>query len=345
MDRFKQRGAKLDPIEDLMAFGPVGQRRVEADEVADQPASSEQVEHAALPPWARQFQLVPIDQIRPGPFQVRMVKDEEKDEQLRKQIREDLSKYQTVQHVFIVVPDQEDGRFYNPQMGGHRRLEISREEGAKQVFIWVKEYNLEELARGTYAENDPGTRQELTIPEQGEQFRRVQHLLGWTQTEIAERFHVVGGQPHVARCIQAASYPEDIRKMLYKDPDRGMRAAHILAQLDEALGPEKALEARAPLIEAFLAKQLNTDALQIAVDHVKRKTLPGISLPGKPITQGEVPAAPLSIEEAQQLEQATRVRKSVERYARDLGESKPSAKVREELLRTRQKIDAILARQ
>lgn len=317
-DRFKQR-AKLDPVADLEKFGYVGQRRDEAE------ASEQEI----LPPWSQQFKLVPIETIRPGPYQVRMVKDPEKDEQLRAQIREDLAKYQTVQHVFVVMPDQQDSRHYNPQMGGHRRLEISKEEGVQEVFIWIKDYDQEELARGTYAENDRGTRQELTIVEEGEMFRRVQQMLGWTQTEIAERFHVVGGQPHVARCIQTASYPEDIKSMLLKDPERGMRAAHILAQLDDALGPEKAFEMRKPLIEAFEARSLPTDALQLQIDRLLGKYHLKEKIPtGKGVPQLS-PPDPLSEEQLLRLERATTVQKSFERYQKTVGKAPPSAADRE----------------
>jgi ParB/RepB/Spo0J family partition protein len=311
-DRFKQR-PKLDPVADLEKFGYVGQRKDE----------SEVPEQESLPPWFHQFKLAPIDTIRPGPYQVRMVKDPEKDEQLRAQIREDLENHETVQHVFVVVEDQEDSRYYNPKMGGHRRLEIAKEEGVQNVYIWVQDYNQEELARGTYAENDRGARQELTIVEEGELFRRVQQTLGWTQTEIAEHFHVVGGQPHVARCIQAASYPEDIKSMLLKDPERGMRAAHILAQLDEAFGPEKAIAVRAPLIKAFEGKTLPTDALQLQVDHLLGKHHLREKIPisgGLPLS----PPDPLSEEQLLRLERATTVQKSFVRYQKTAGNASPS---------------------
>jgi ParB/RepB/Spo0J family partition protein len=311
-DRFKQR-PKLDPVADLEKFGYVGQRKEESEAPEQE-----------TPPWSQQFKLVPIDMIRPGPYQVRMVKDPEKDEQLRAQIREDLAKYQTVQHVFIVMPDQRDSRYYNPQMGGHRRLEIAEEEGVQQVFIWIKDYDQEELARGTYAENDRGTRQELTIVEEGEMFWRVQQTLGWTQQQIADNFHVVGGQPHVARCIQAASYPEDIKRMLLKDPERGMRAAHILAQLDEAFGPQKAIEVREPLIRAFEAKTLPTDALQLQVDHLLGKHHLKEKIPisgGVPLS----PPDPLSEEQLLRLERATTVQKSFVRYQKTVGQAHPSA--------------------
>jgi ParB-like chromosome segregation protein Spo0J len=224
----------------------------------------------------------------------------------------------------VVVEDQEDSSFYNPKMGGHRRLEIAKEAGVQNVFIWTEDYDQVELARGTYFENNPGARQELTIVEEGELFRRVQQTLGWTQTEIAERFHVVGGQPHVARCIQAASYPEDIKRMLLKDPERGMRAAHILVQLDEALGSEKAVEMRRSLIEGFEAKALPTDALQLQVDHLLGKHHLREKIP---ISEGVLlsPPDPLSEEQLLRLERATTVQKSFARYQKTVGKASPSA--------------------
>ena len=341
VDRFKQRGSdrpKLDPVAELQQFGYLGQRKEEPEVGTNGLSAQEQVQ---LPSWFQQFQLVSIDSIRPGPFQVRMVIDPEKDEQLRKQIRTDLEHHDTLQHVFVVVLDPDDNAFYNPKLGGHRRLNIAKELGVKEVFIWIEEYDQEELARGTYFENNRGARQDLTIVEEGELFRRVQKTLGWTQTTIAERFYVEGGQSHVARCMQAASYPEDIRRMLFKDPERGMRAAEKLAQL-EALGPEEAREARAPLIEGFLAKdsqkRLSTDSIQIAVDRI----LGMASFEEGALRQGGPQQLP--VEQLRRLERATTARKSFGRYMREIGEARPSVEERAELESLRRQIEAILAR-
>ncbi len=337
VDRFKQRGAdrlKLDPVAELQEFGYVGQKREAREGSTDGQAALEQ---SQLPSWFQQFQLVPIDSIRPGPYQVRMLVDPEKDEQLRKQIKTDLEKHGTLQFVFVVSVDQDDEQFYNPKMGGHRRLKIAQELGVNEVFIWIDSYDQEELARGTYFENNPGARQDLTIVEEGELFRRVQQRLGWTQMTIAERFSVEGGQPHVARCIQAASYPDDIRQMLFRDPERGMRAAEKLAQL-EALGSERGREARAPLIEAFLEKKLSTDSIQIAVDRILGRA----SFEEGGQTQQE-PALP--IEQLRRLERATTARKSFGRYLREIGEARPSDEERAELEMLHQQIEVILARE
>jgi ParB/RepB/Spo0J family partition protein len=334
VDRFKQRGAdrlKLDPVAELQEFGYVGQRREAREESIDGQAAMEQ---GQLPSWFQQFQLVLIDSVRPGPYQVRMLVDPEKDEQLRKQIETDLERHGTLQCIFVVSVDQDDEHFYNPKMGGHRRLKIAQVLGVKEVFIWIDSYDQEELARGTYFENNPGARQDLTIVEEGELFRRVQQRLGWTQTTIAERFSVEGGQPHVARCIQAASYPDDIRQMLFQDPERGMRAAEKLAQL-EALGPERGREARVPLIEAFLKKKLSTDSIQIAVDRILGRAS---------FEEGDQQEPALPIEQLRRLERATTARKSFGRYLREIGEARPSDEERAELEMLRQQIEAILAR-
>ncbi len=338
VDRFKQRGddrLKLDPVAELQEFGYVGQKREERGATEGGQATLEQVQ---LPSWFQQFQLISIDSIRPGPYQVRVVVDPEKDEQLRKQIKTDLEKHETIQFVFVVSVDQEEARFYNPKMGGHRRLKIAKELGVKEVYIWIEEYDQEELARGTYFENNRGARQDLTIVEEGELFRRVQQTLGWTQATIAERFYVEGGQPHVARCIQAASYPDDIQQMLFQDPERGMRAAEKLAQL-EALGPEKARDARAPLIEAFLEKKLSTDSIQIAVDRMLSRAS------FEDVEQSQQEPSTLPVEQLRRLERATTARKSFGRYLREIGEAQPSDEERTELEMLRQQIEVILARQ
>ncbi len=337
VDRFRQGGGKLDPVGDVLTFGYVGQQKA-----ADAESSSTALEVPPTDPRLARLKIVSIEQIRPGRYQSRLVIDPAKDEQLRKQIQADLEAHETLQHVFVVVVDPDDDQFYNPKMGGHRRLKIAKELGVQEVFIWVEDYDQEELARGTYFENNRGARQDLTIVEEGELFRRVQESLGWTQTQIAERFYVEGGQPHVSRCIQAASYPEDLQQMLFHDPDRGMRVAGILFAL-EVLGPEEAKKARAPLIAAFLSEnpkeRLSTDAIQIAVDRLLGKA------PTEESTTAlhERVALP-SVGHLRRLERVTGVGKSFERFKKEVGDEPLTEEERTKLLALQEDIQTLLTR-
>jgi len=295
-----------------------------------------------LDPRLDGLKIVPIRQIRPGFFQSRLVEDQAKDDLLRKRMQADLNNHKIPRHAFAVVVDPDDSAFYNPKMGGHRRLKIAQELGVTEVCVWVDEYDAVELARGTYTENDPATRQDLNIVEEGRFFQRAQEKLDWTQTEIAERFDVDGGQPHVSRCIQAASYPPDLQHMLFKDPDRGMRAAVILFQL-EALGKEEAVRAREPLIAAFLAEnpkdRLSTDALQIAVN---RKLGKSPSANGRSAPEAE---APLSVQNIRRLERVSGVGKSLERFRKEIGTEPPTGEERHQLQALQEQINELLARE
>lgn len=300
---------------------------------AKQLASNEDASDARL----QELKIVPIGKIRPGFFQSRLIVDHEKDERLRKRMQADLKNGRILRHVFPVVIDPDDATFFNPKMGGHRRLKIAQELGMTEVCVWVDEYDTEELARGTYSENDPATCQDLNIVEEGLFFQRALSKLGWTQTELADKFEVEGGQSHISRCIQAASYATDIQEMLFRDPDRGMRAAVILNQL-EVLGEEKAKDLRRPLIAAYLAEnprdRLSTDALQIAVDRLLH-----------PSPFPEEPAKMLSpVVKLRRLERISGVDKSLERLKKEIGGDLPTLEERQKLQASLNVLQEILAR-
>jgi len=281
------------------------------------------------------LRIIPIERIRPGRYQTRMREENDPEDELRQQIAADLETHETLEHVFIVSIDPDDSSFYNLKRGGHRRLTFASEFGAKQVWIWIDEYNQEDMARGTYFENNG--RKNLTTVEEGEFFLRVQEDKEWTQTEIAQRFKVAGGQPHVARAMKAASYPNDIKQMLFQDPDRGERAAEKLAQL-EALGPEEAKKLRAPLITAFLSKdpkeKLSTDGIQIAVDYL---------LNGTPSDAVEKPEK-LEVQVVKRVGYARSASKTFDRYIRELGDERPSQLDRLELEQLQKHLQEILSR-
>lgn len=301
---------------------------------AKQLASNEDTRDARL----QELKIVPIGKVRPGFFQSRLIVDHEKDERLRKRMQADLKNGRILRHVFPVVIDPDDTTFYNPKMGGHRRLKIAQELGMTEVCVWVDEYDTEELARGTYSENDPATRQDLNVVEEGLFFQRALSKLGWTQTELAEKFEVEGGQSHISRCIQAASYATDIQEMLFQDPERGMRAAVILNQL-EVLGEEKAKDLRKPLVAAYLAEnprdRLSTDALQIAVDRLLH---PSPSLEEPPATI----LAP--VVQLRRLERISGIDKSVERLKKEIGNDPPTLEERQKLQASLNALQEILAR-
>lgn len=324
-DVYKRGQADRPKLDPYSTVSKQDETQVESGEEKDQ----QEAPTTQTDPFLGDFKIIPLDRIRPGEFQSRLVKDPIKDENLRKRIKKDLDRYGRLRHVFRVVIDPDDPTFYNPAFGGHRRLDLARELGVTEVSIWMEEYDPFELARGTYDENDPATRQDLNIVEQGLFFQRVQKKLGWSQTEIAERFDVEGGQPHVSRCMTAVSYPEDLQQMLFTDPDRGMRAAKELHRL-EVLGAERAKALRAPLIAAFQAAnpkdRLSTDQLALAVD----KILSGGSFATDKTTEETNTPVP-TIPSLKRWERAKSVRKKWESFRKEFGNEPLDDDVRAEV--------------
>jgi hypothetical protein len=125
-----------------------------------------------------------------------------------------------------------------------------------------------------------------------------------------------------------------------QDPDRGFRVLTYLRQLDvldEGKGNQgRAAQARAPLIAAFLNREISTDGVKVAVDRMLRPTAEQPAFDGQSTFQVEV---------IRRTERITATRKSWQRFLKEVGDAIPTQGERDELLALRREIDAVLARQ
>lgn len=285
--------------------------------------AEQEEEKQSLPEWMRNLQLISIDRIRPGRYQKRT--EEAKDhlvyQQLETQMRSDYECDQ-LRLFLVVMPDPDDSSFYNPSRGGHRRTEIAKRIGVKEILCFVEEaYDAQELLRGTYAENFG--RQNLTTIEEGYIYQAAIEDNGWTQEEVAKHLNVPGGRMHVAHCIRSTYYKPDIQAMIYKAPERSKRVASALTRLDSL--PD-AVEKRAPIIADFLNEKITVDRVEIMVERL---------LQGKET---------VPIKEIARTDRIRATRKGFGRYLKEIGNQKPSDEEREELEALSKEIAEILAR-
>jgi ParB/RepB/Spo0J family partition protein len=279
------------------------------------------------------FTKVKITSIRPGRYQKRETRDEEKYQQLKEQIQK-----LGFQFVAVLCPDPDDPDYYNLMMGGHLRVQAAMELGITEVSAIIREYDRAALAKGTYFENNG--RQSLTPMEEGLVFQQCMNDEGWTQQEVAEMLVVTGGQTYISFCTNAATAAPDLQEMLRKEPGRGRRCFYYLQRLD-VLGLEKAMELRASIIRDFLDGKITTDEVDIRVKRAQKQEQSGEAIP----QEEEGTREQNSIDDINQQSSILSTVKSFHRFEKTIGSLVPSPEVRDSLLTLKQKIDSILDRE
>lgn len=345
-DAFKQgqkNRPKLDPYSTVAKVGIVAEpeeNMPEAEPIAAEVVPTPpppQPQSEPLPPWLQHFKMIPIDQIRPGRYQTRMLNvfDSVEYKQLVDQLRFDY-KREKLRLLVFVMPDPNDEAFYNPSRGMHLRVQAAKEIGVPELLCCVADYDQEDLAYGTLFENL--ARRDLNIIEQGLMFLLFKHDFGMEQDDIAIKYHVPGGRDHVARCIQAAQAASDIQKMILQDPGRSMRVVTYLSRLDNLRDAEKK---RAPIIQGFLEKKLTADMVEVAVNKVRD----GYEfILEEQSGNSNMHSNAISFKVIGRIERAIATRKKLDLYLREIKNETPSSDERAELESIQSTIIAILSR-
>lgn len=313
---------RIDPLAEIEKEGFLGFRATESPVPAGQMAE--------LPPYLAHFQLIPIERLRPGRYQKRLLeaRDEEKYVQLEAQMR-DSYEHGGLRLFVPVMPDPEDEHFYNPAQGMHRRIEIAAKLGIAELPCYVESYNAEALALGTLYENMG--RQDLTIVELGYVFLQMRDDFNLTQEEIARRVYreKPGGRDYVKRCVAAAQADPDIQSLIFLAPDRSVSIIGPLSRLHP--------ESRAPLIEAFLAEKLKAEGIIQAVKEIEAGG--SFSLDEGAVNQGATTPKTLD-----RIARAVRARKSWTSYFNEIRSAPLSHTERVELEELRRQLDDVLRR-
>lgn len=338
---------KIKPTTSSAIRNAMRQRREPPSELREPPSGLIQpMDDQEVPSWASeqttqpeqdssrssqhgQIVMVPINKIRPGRYQKRETRDEEKYQLLKEQIK-DLG----FRFVAALCVDPDDGNFYNLMMGGHLRLEAASELGIEEVSAIICDYDQLALAKGTYYENNG--RQRLTPIEEGRIFEQCMKDRGWTQEEVAEHLVVPGGRKYISFCITAANADADIQEVLRREPGRGRRCFSYLLRLDE-LGKEKAMKHRKPIIEDFLAGKISTDAVELRVNRILERERNNEAQEGTAEDKE-------TVEDIKLQSKILTAQKSIEGLEKRIGVSAPSPLVRESLLKLKKKIEELLGR-
>ncbi|RPF51126.1 ParB/RepB/Spo0J family partition protein [Aquisalibacillus elongatus] len=146
-------------------------------------------------------QEVPIDQIRPNPYQPRKnfeadAIEELKDSILQNGVLQPIIVRQTIKGFEIVV--------------GERRYRASKEGGLKTIPAVVRELSDEQMMELALLENLQ--REDLTPMEEAEAYERLIHELNIKQDDLAKRLGK--SRPHIANMMRLLSLPEKVRAMI-----------------------------------------------------------------------------------------------------------------------------------
>ncbi len=235
----------------------------EAPTAEDEAARQREVA-SLLPPRRAVIQELPIERIRPNPFQARQ----------RFTNLEELSAAIQAQGFITrlrVRPDPvEDGYF---QLAfGERRLRAARLAGLTEIPCEVAEHTDDELFEIGLAENIQ--RRDLEPLEEARAFHIFIEERGYSIRRLAER--IGKDKSYVQDRLALLRAPEDVQRMIEQRPDT-LRIAREIGKLATA-------EERQPLIDDVTAGKLNTEDVRKIVRTVTTSATAAPSTSAEPST-------------------------------------------------------------
>lgn len=145
---------------------------------------------------------IPLDQIKPNPFQPRQSFNEERLQELAFSIKE-----HGILQAVVVSPTGE-GSYY--LVAGERRCRAARIAGLNAVPAVVKSFDRKTMLEIALIENLQ--REDLNPVEEAQAYKRLMQEYNYTQEELARR--ISRSRPSIANSIRLLSLPEKILELL-----------------------------------------------------------------------------------------------------------------------------------
>ena len=238
----------------------------------------EQNLQALITPQRPQTTDLPINRLRPNPFQARQNFDDvaELAAAIRSQgfttrlrVRPDPSEPDAFQLVF-----------------GERRLRAAEEAGLTMVPCEVAQHSDDEMIEIGLAENIQ--RRDLDPLEEARAFQRFIDQRGYTERRLAERIGKDRG--YIQNRLALLRAPEDVQQLVAQRPDT-LSAARAIAQLPS-------MEQRQPLIEGVASGALThkdvlalVNSASVSPSPLPVKVNDRLSASGTPVEPGELATA------------------------------------------------------
>jgi len=207
-------------------------------------------------------QEIPLDEIRPNPYQPRKTFD---DSTLR-ELADSIMLNGVIQPVIL---RQSSVKGYEI-IAGERRVRASRLAGKKTIPAIVREFDETAMIEVAILENLQ--REDLTPLEEAEGYQTLMNKLNLTQADVAQRLGK--SRPYIANHLRLLNLPQDVKRMLQEGLISMGQARTLLGLNDESLISELAKRAAEEGITVrhleLLVQQLNNPG-DVAKKTTKKK--------------------------------------------------------------------------
>lgn len=207
-------------------------------------------------------QEIPLDEIRPNPYQPRKTFD---DSTLR-ELADSIMLNGVIQPVIL---RQSSVKGYEI-IAGERRVRASRLAGKTTIPAIVREFDETAMIEVAILENLQ--REDLTPLEEAEGYQTLMNKLNLTQVDVAQRLGK--SRPYIANHLRLLNLPQDVKRMLQEGLVSMGQARTLLGLNDESLISELAKRAAEEGITVrhleLLVQQLNNPG-DVAKKTAKKK--------------------------------------------------------------------------
>ena len=193
-------------------------------------SSSESQYETAIPKDPEGAVEVPVENIRPNPYQPRKTFDKEK----LKELSESIKKHGIIQPLIV----RKKGLNYE-LVAGERRLRAARLAKLQTVPVLIREYDEKQMRELSLVENIQ--RHDLNPLEEAKAIQELMKQCGYTQAQAAERLG--RSRAAVANLLRMLNLPEELQAMIADEKVTAgqMRPLSALADREQQLKIGRAL--------------------------------------------------------------------------------------------------------
>ena len=164
---------------------------------------------------SQQQSKIPVNEIRPNPYQPRKVFDDEALKELSSSIK---------QHgVFTPILVKKSIQGYD-LIAGERRLRASKLAGLEDIPAIIVDFDDQEMMEIALLENIQ--REDLNVIEEAKAYEKLIQRLGYTQEQLAHR--VGKSREHITNLLRLLKLPEDVQEYVV---NKQLSMGHVRALL------------------------------------------------------------------------------------------------------------------
>lgn len=196
---------------------------------------------------------IPVDEIRPNPYQPRKVFNDEALKELSSSIK---------QHgVFTPILVKKSIQGYD-LIAGERRLRASKLAGLKDIPAIIVDFDDQEMMEIALLENIQ--REDLNVIEEAKAYEKLIQRLGYTQEQLAHR--VGKSREHITNLLRLLKLPEDVQEYVVS---KQLSMGHVRALLGLKTEASMRKVAKQAIDQGLSVRKVE----QIVKDTNKKKTI------------------------------------------------------------------------